>query len=61
MQALERGSPAWQNGLRQGDLIVSLNRRPLTAVADLEAIRTGDGQLLLNLQRGRSALFILIN
>ena len=61
VRALERGSPAWQNGLREGDLIVSLNRRPLGSVADLDDLRTGNGQLLLNLQRGRSALFILIN
>jgi serine protease Do/serine protease DegQ len=58
---LERGSPAWGNGLRKGDLILSINRRPVASVADLGELETGNGQLLLNLQRGRRALFILLN
>jgi serine protease Do/serine protease DegQ len=58
---LERGSPAWGNGLRKGDLILSINRRPVASVADLGDLETNEGQLLLNLQRGRRALFILLN
>jgi len=60
VSTLERGSPAWGNNIREGDIILSLNRRPVTSVADLDAIDVSDEQLLLNIQRGRRALFILI-
>ncbi len=60
VSTLERGSPAWNSGVREGDIVVSLNRRPVASIADLAALDPGDGQLLLNLQRGRGALFILV-
>jgi len=55
------GSPAWAAGLHKGDVVVSVNRKPVT---NLEAFRK-DAQdssrgLLLNIRRGNGALFILI-
>jgi Do/DeqQ family serine protease len=56
------GSPAWQNGLRPGDEILSINRRRVRTAAELKAalvsigpvialdIRRGDGRLLLVIQ-----------
>ena len=55
-----QGSPAWYARLREGDSILSVNRQ---AVKDIRSFRTHAGnsrQLLLNIQRGSSALFVLI-
>jgi Do/DeqQ family serine protease len=58
---VEHGSPAWQAGLRAGDIIVSVNRQAVRAVADLPAaIKRSAGSLLLNVERGNAALFIVI-
>ncbi len=58
---VELGSPAWRAGLREKDVIVSVNRHP---VPDLETfrreVRRARGSLLLNVRRGDGALFILL-
>jgi Do/DeqQ family serine protease len=58
---VERDSPAWNAGLRQGDVIRSVNREPVRSVAELEAAvkKSSDG-LLLNIQRDGGALFLLL-
>lgn len=59
---LRPGSPAWQNGLREGDLIVQVNRRAIARLDDLaQALESAgglysaqvlrDGQLLLLARR----------
>ncbi|MBK1704107.1 DegQ family serine endoprotease [Halochromatium glycolicum] len=41
---LRPGSPAWQNGLREGDLIVQANRQPVATLSDLKgALRSAGG------------------
>ena len=58
---VEQGSPAWNAHLRKGDIILSVNRVPVNSMAELRKIIGGnDKQILLNIQRGRTALFILI-
>ena len=57
---VKRGSPAAQSGLRKGDLITSVNRRPVTKTEELQRIAANSESLLLNIQRGRGALFLLI-
>lgn len=58
---VERGSPAWESGLRPGDIIVSVNRQPVKSVQDVPAALNHSGNsLLLNIRRGDSALFIVI-
>ncbi len=59
---VEQGSHAWQTGLRPGDRIVSANR---VVMDDLETLRkiagqVSRGRLLLNIQRGNDALFVLL-
>ena len=58
---VDQGSPAWEASLRRGDIILSVNRRPVKSMDDLrKALSHADKQILLNVQRGKTALFILI-
>ena len=58
---VQPGGPAWRAGLRPGDVITSVNRQPLADVQALQHLATpGTRVLLLNVQRGDGALFILI-
>lgn len=51
--AVEPGSPAWGLGLREGDVIVALNRYPVTSSEELLALasRTTRGALALHMVR----------
>ena len=56
-----RGSAAWNARLRKDDLILSVNRAPVKTLADLKKmVKMSDEQILFNVQRGQTALFILI-
>ena len=58
---VERGSAAWNARLRKGDLIISVNRAPVKTLSDLKKmVAYDDEQILFNVQRGHTALFILI-
>ena len=58
---IEFGGAAWRAGLRRGDFILSLNRQKVESISELKQVIAGQkNQLLLNIQRGRSALFILL-
>ncbi len=57
----EPNSRAWRAGLRKGDVVVSANRRTVTDFTSLaEALKISRRGILLNVVRGSSALFILI-
>ena len=58
---VSRGSAAWNARLRKGDLILSVNRAPVKTLEDMKKmVKFGDEQILFNVQRGQTALFILI-
>lgn len=58
---VSRGSAAWNARLRKGDLILSVNRAPVKSLADIKKmVKPSDEQILFNVQRGQTALFILI-
>lgn len=59
MEVVE-GSPAWYARLRKGDVILSVNRQPVNSVEDVRRYTANAAQLLLNIQRGSTALFVLI-
>ncbi len=59
--AIERDSPAWAGGLREGDIITSVNRQATPSVPIfLAVVNQIKGQLLLRVLRGRQAAFIII-
>ena len=59
--SVAQDSPAWQAGLRESDVITSVNRKPVADPGELMAIAAqGGGSLLLNIIRGDGSLFILI-
>jgi Do/DeqQ family serine protease len=60
IEKIHTGSYAFQAGLRPGDVIVSANRQPVASLDDLKRAAAGGRELLLNLQRGGSAFFILM-
>ncbi len=62
LREVERGSPADATGLRPGDIITSVNRRLITNLAEFmeAARRSPDGRLLMNIQRGQEAMFLVI-
>lgn len=58
---VKRGSPAAITGLRPGDIITSLNREDIKDLAGLKKIaRNKQKALLMNIQRGNTAMFIVI-
>jgi serine protease Do/serine protease DegQ len=58
---VERGSPAWQVGLRPGDIITAVNRQPVQSLATFrEALRGVGSLLMLNVVRGNASLFMLV-
>lgn len=58
---IENDSPAWRAGLREGDVITSVNRQGVVNVNDfLEIVDNQQGALLLRIVRGNTAAFIVI-
>lgn len=58
---VEQGSSAWMAGLRRGDIITSVDRRPIGTLEQFQkAVADSKDVLLLNVRRGDSALFIAI-
>ena len=58
---VEVDTPAWNAGLREGDVIVEVNRREVKSTDEiLEAFEGSVPPILLNIRRGDGARFILI-
>jgi serine protease Do len=57
------GSPAEEASLRQGDIVLEIDRQPVKGVEEMKArmARTGGkGQALLLIQRGRNTLYLVL-
>jgi S1-C subfamily serine protease len=58
---IEPGNPAWSSGLRAGDIIVAVNRKPVHNAAEFKAaVRSATRALILDVLRGDQALFLVI-
>jgi Do/DeqQ family serine protease len=58
---IEQGSPAWRNGLREGDVILGINRTRVTNVDELSAVIERSGSTIaLDVLRGNTRLFIVV-
>ena len=59
---VERGSRVWEAGLRQGDIITSVNRRPVRELNEfLQLVTQLKGQLLLRVRRGDRAAYMVVD
>ena len=60
--SVEEDSLSWQSDLRPGDVITSVNQQKIKNIEELKAIATkANKTLLLNVLRGASAIFLVIN
>lgn len=58
---VENNSQAWRSGLRAGDVVVAVNRRPVQNLADLrDSIRTRERQLLFRVYRAGKFGYVTI-
>lgn len=57
---VEQGSSAYYHGLRAGDIILSANRQPVSDLKSFRKALRGHDVLLMNIQRGDGALFLLL-
>jgi Do/DeqQ family serine protease len=58
--SVEPGSPAAQRGLRGGDIITAINRRPVRSLSELAEIASSNRILFLLVQRGDRALMLQV-
>ena len=58
--SVEPDSPAAQRGLRAGDVITAVNRRPVNSLSELNAIASNSRILFLLVQRGDRALMLQV-
>lgn len=62
VQTVALQSPAWDAGIREGDIVLSVNRARIDDVNSLKKIlkATTQDEILLNIQRGSRAYFVLL-
>jgi Do/DeqQ family serine protease len=59
---IENDSPAWRAGIQESDILYSINKELIpTFEQALEIISKNQGGMILNIQRGSRALYLVIN
>jgi Do/DeqQ family serine protease len=58
---VERGSNAWEAGIREGDIFYSINKQLISNHEEaLDIIKRNKGGMILNIQRGERELYLMI-
>ena len=58
---LDKDSIVWASGVRTGDIISSVNKTPVSSVADfISLIQTQNERILLKVHRNGSSAFVLV-
>ncbi|MBL8631344.1 MAG: DegQ family serine endoprotease [Rhodospirillaceae bacterium] len=61
VKQVQRGSAAYQAGLRERDVVAAVNRKPVKTVNEFEkALKEGGRQVALSVKRGEEDLFLII-
>ena len=60
LYSVQRGSPAWNAGLRSYDIVTSVNRQPVSNLEQFKQMVTNQPELLLNIVRENQAMFLLL-
>ena len=59
--SIEQGSPAWRSGIREGDIVLGVNRIRVRDVDELsEALERSGSTVALNVLRGNMRIFIVV-
>jgi Do/DeqQ family serine protease len=58
VRSVDPGSPAAQNGLRNGDIVIGVNRGKVTTLAQLRERAKGASTLVLEVRRGNTVLLV---
>jgi Do/DeqQ family serine protease len=58
--AVEAGSPAFKHGLRPGDLVIGVNQRRVSSIAEFAKALRSSGRLSLNVVRGDTLLALQV-
>lgn len=60
IERVEQNSKAWKTGLRPGDIIVTANRYRVRNLEEIKQVANPNAPLLVNLQRGGEAFFVVL-
>ncbi|OAI07511.1 serine endoprotease DegQ [Methylomonas methanica] len=60
IEKVEQNSKAWKTGLRPGDVIVTANRYRVRNLDEIKQVVNPNAPLLVNLQRGGEAFFVVL-
>lgn len=60
IEKVEQNSKAWKTGLRPGDIIVTANRYRVRNLDEIKQVVNPNAPLLVNLQRGGEAFFVVL-
>ncbi|MGH8446895.1 MAG: PDZ domain-containing protein, partial [Solimonas sp.] len=61
VKAVQPNSAAAKTGLRPNDVIVAINRKPVTTMDEFNKAIAAKGQLVIQLRRGQGGLFLILN